>query len=53
MWSCAVILGKLFMKVKRGNKNTENLIETLLFAGTQCFPLSPKQNEPLEADGLP
>jgi len=52
MWSCAVLLAELFKKVERGDKACENLIDTLVFSGTQCFPLSPNKNKTLEPDGF-
>ena len=41
IWSCAVILGELFMKVGRGQVKTVGS-EDLMFYGDHCFPMSPR-----------
>ena len=42
IWSCAVILGELFLKVERKDlKAKSNGLQELLFSGEHCFPLSP------------
>jgi len=40
VWSCAVVLGELFLKVE--SQNLAKASKThLLFYGNHCFPLSP------------
>ena len=52
IWSCAVILGELFLKV--GSKNLTNASNAkLMFQGKHCFPLSPSSKEIIDSEGLP
>ena len=44
IWSCAVILGELFLSVER---------KQLLFSGQHCFPLSPSKKTTSYMHGLP
>jgi len=52
IWSCAVILGEVFLKV--GRKNVKEADNTqLLFHGQHCFPLSPVSKPIFDSNGLP
>ena len=52
IWSCAVILGELFLKIGRQNvKEADNT--NLLFHGSHCFPLSPGSKHIADSKDLP